>query len=86
MRWCRCSFNWQSNGFVNRGLSVRLRPVALRDGETVSQLTLDQLFYVRIVVPKLTMPCSSTVERSAVNGLVVGSNPTGAVWKNGRAV
>ena len=25
------------------------------------------------------MPCSSTVERSAVNGVVVGSSPTGAV-------
>ena len=27
------------------------------------------------------MPCSSMVERSAVNGVVVGSSPTGAVYK-----
>ncbi len=32
------------------------------------------------------MPCSSMVERSAVNGVVVGSSPTGAVkeeWQSG---
>jgi hypothetical protein len=28
------------------------------------------------------MPCSSMVERSAVNGVVVGSSPTGAVRGN----
>ena len=44
----------------------------------VSQGTLDASFYVRVVVPEL-MPCSSMVERSAVNGVVVGSSPTGAV-------
>ena len=45
----------------------------------VSQGTLDASFYVRVVVPEL-MPCSSMVERSAVNGVVVGSSPTGAVY------
>lgn len=28
------------------------------------------------------MPCSSMVERSAVNGVVVGSSPTGAVKRS----
>ncbi len=82
---CRCSFNWQSNGFVNRGLSVRLRPVALRDGETVSQRTLDPLFYVQIVVPEL-LARSSMVELAAVNRPVVGSSPTEPVlesWPSG---
>lgn len=46
----------------------------------VSQGTLDASFYVRVVVPEL-MPCSSMVERSAVNGVVVGSSPTGAVYR-----
>jgi hypothetical protein len=59
--------------------------VGFRDGETVSQLTLDQFFYVRIVVPEL-MPCSTMVVQDAVNIEVVGSSPTGAVWNLGRVV
>ena len=52
--------------------------MGFRDGETVSQRTLDPLFYVRIVVPEL-LSRSTTVVRQTVNLLVVGSNPTETV-------
>jgi len=53
-----------------------------RDGEMVSQGTLDPLFYVRIVVPEL-LPDSSMVELAAVNRSVVGSSPTqAAYWRS----
>ena len=50
-----------------------------RDGETVSQRTLDPLFYVQIVVPEL-LPDRSMVDQAAVNRWVVGSSPTQAVF------
>jgi hypothetical protein len=51
----------------------------------VSQGILVPFFYVRVVVPEL-LPCSTMVVRFAVNEVVVGSSPTGAVlagWQSG---
>lgn len=55
--------------------------IIFRDGETVSQRTLDPLFYVQIVVPEL-LPDRSMVDQAAVNRWVVGSSPTQAVFLN----
>ncbi len=59
--------------------------MGFRDGETVSQRTLDPLFYVQIVVPEFYTGSIMVVPQT-VNLLCVGSTPTLCAWNLGRAV
>lgn len=54
--------------------------MSFRGSVTVAPVTLDHFVWVRILVPEL-LPCSTMVVRFAVNEGVVGSSPTGAVYK-----
>ena len=56
-----------------------------RDGEMVSQQTLDLRFYVQVVVSEFYTGSIKVVPQT-VNLLCVGSSPTLCAWLDGRVV